>query len=217
LRFGKLRTAESFAHKISLPNSSLVLALIALTKNDRAGLRKSLLEHLRSEGKNSLSSVPLLIRAGFLAEAQALITNPALKEEAFLRVYEGEIALARGYRAHAVPLLQQGISSVQACCMWEGFYSGSESLAVTYEQQGDLLAALGVLERACSEDELGGEAGSISRVFWLRDKAHLARLYRRLGRTKDAQKVEAELARLLAYADEDHPILRQMKRSQNLF
>jgi tetratricopeptide (TPR) repeat protein len=209
LRFGKLRTAESFARKINTPNGPLALALIALTRNDRVGLRKSLVEL-----RNSAVAVPLLIRAGFLAEAQTLISDPAMKEEAFLKVYEGEIALARGQRMHAIPLLQQGIRSAQSSCNWEGFYCGTESLATIYEQQGDLLAALGVLEQACREDELGGEAGNIPRVFWLRDKAHLARLYRRLGRSEDAQKVESELSRLLAYADADHPILVQLRRSQ---
>ncbi len=47
--------------------------------------------------------------------------------------------------------------------------------------------------------------------YGLRVRLMLAQLYREMGRDEDAQKVEAELRALLAYADLDHPILRQLE------
>lgn len=107
--------------------------------------------------------------------------------------------------------MQQGIKSAQSSCNWECFYAASESLAAAYEQQNDLPASLRALEEGCREEEAGNVAGTVARVFWLRIKSRLAQLYRKLGRVEDAKRVEAELLRLLAYADTDHPILRQLK------
>jgi hypothetical protein len=50
-------------------------------------------------------------------------------------------------------------------------------------------------------------------VFWLRIQAHLAQLYRQTGRTEEARKIEGQLRKILAYADSDHPILLQLRRS----
>ena len=41
---------------------------------------------------------------------------------------------------------------------------------------------------------------------------HLANLYREFGREADAREIEAELRRLLVYADPDFRILRQLER-----
>ena len=39
--------------------------------------------------------------------------------------------------------------------------------------------------------------------------------YRQLGRDQEAEALEAELLRMLAYADADHPIVRQIRESQD--
>ena len=49
-------------------------------------------------------------------------------------------------------------------------------------------------------------------TLWMRDQMDLARLYRRLGRLQDAEKVEDELRTLLAYADPDYPMLVELNR-----
>ena len=51
--------------------------------------------------------------------------------------------------------------------------------------------------------------------FWMRDEMDLARLYRRLGRVQDAERIEAELRKLLAYADPDFPLLVELKKLQD--
>ena len=44
-------------------------------------------------------------------------------------------------------------------------------------------------------------------VFWLRVRAKLANVYRQMGRTDDANRIDAEIAKLLAYADPDFKLL----------
>lgn len=211
LRLGKFQKAEQFAQKISPDdNRYFDLALVALYRNDMDALKKHLLEHLRLKGVASRSdALPFLTRAGLLSEAESYISNPAVKDEGQLKVCRGEIALARGHTAQAIPLLEQGIKAAESSVDWGFFYAGWESLAVAYQQQGDLFGAVRALEDGSHEIEYG----SFGRPFWLRMKARLAQLYRKVNRLDDAQRIEAELLRLLAYADPDHPILSQLRNS----
>ena len=51
---------------------------------------------------------------------------------------------------------------------------------------------------------------------WMKTQLRLAQLYRKVGREQEAREIEAELLKLLAYADADHPFLRQLQRSQEV-
>lgn len=44
----------------------------------------------------------------------------------------------------------------------------------------------------------------------------LAGFYRRTGREEEAKKIEDEFRQMLIYADEDHPILRELKKRERL-
>lgn len=55
-------------------------------------------------------------------------------------------------------------------------------------------------------------SGAFKVSIWLKIKLRLAQLCRQMGRDDDAHKIETELLRLLTYADEDHPILVQLRR-----
>jgi hypothetical protein len=46
----------------------------------------------------------------------------------------------------------------------------------------------------------------------MRNRLDLAKLYRSVGRVEEARAIEAELSKLLALADADHPILLELKR-----
>ena len=57
--------------------------------------------------------------------------------------------------------------------------------------------------------------GTILKVFaWMRVRQRLALLYRKIGRSQDTERIEAELRSLLAGADSDFPMLVQLQRSQ---
>jgi hypothetical protein len=46
--------------------------------------------------------------------------------------------------------------------------------------------------------------------FWLRNQAGSSAYYHRLGRQPEARKIDDQLRKLLAFADPDDPILRQL-------
>ncbi len=50
----------------------------------------------------------------------------------------------------------------------------------------------------------------------MRTQLRMAQLYRIVGREQEASEIEAELENLLAYADPDHPILVELKGSQEV-
>jgi len=103
--------------------------------------------------------------------------------------------------------------TLQRLPVWH--FGASAILAEAYRLQGDLLAAIQLLEEASKKSPLlFGGLGSAA--GWLRNKSQLADFYRDEGRYEDARKIEDELRRLLALADSDHPILRQLDRTQDL-
>ncbi len=77
-----------------------------------------------------------------------------------------------------------------------------------------LEAAIRVLEQASSKKALlFAPVGGENPARWLRMRLMLVEIYREMGRDEDARKIEDELRSLLAYADADHPILRQLDRT----
>ncbi len=51
---------------------------------------------------------------------------------------------------------------------------------------------------------------------WMKTQLRLAQLCRKVGRHPEADEIEAELLRLLAYADPDHPMFVELKGSQEV-
>ena len=125
----------------------------------------------------------------------------------------GVIALGQGNLAEGTDLLEKVLQSSR---YGNGnvFFLASDILADAWEQQGEWEQAARVLEEASSKKTLlvnGGPA-----PLWFRIQWRLAEVYRKLGRDEDAGKIEAELRSLLAYADRDHPIVRQLDRTKEL-
>ncbi len=63
---------------------------------------------------------------------------------------------------------------------------------------------------------LADQSSPLTGALWVRVQGQLAQLYREMGRDEDASKIEAELRSLLALADADHPILRQLDRTKEV-
>jgi len=122
----------------------------------------------------------------------------------------GEIALHEGRFEDAVKVLQAEFddrsSKYRFSVQWI-----ADGLVTALEQTGDSQKALEVL-RLTSTTRMWATPLSISAYqnFWLRDQARLSAYYHRLGRQAEAQKVDDQLRKLLAVADSDHPILRQL-------
>lgn len=88
---------------------------------------------------------------------------------------------------------------------------GVDALATSPEQHGERTKAIQVLKQA-SDARLFESPQAVGHgTFWLRNRAHLARLLRGAGNDSEAYPVEAELRRLLAVADPGNPFLRQLR------
>ncbi|HEY3205079.1 MAG TPA: hypothetical protein VGL03_15625, partial [Thermoanaerobaculia bacterium] len=212
LTLGRLEAAAQCFQKIPDPFlREEQLARVAFVKNDRRALEQHL---VASEGTTYLSTntVILLARVGLLPRAARLLnkigTPQSISDPGFLQIPRGELDLARGEVDSGIAELEEGIRRVGVMGNW--VFLGSESLAAALKEKGDLAQAVQVLERTSEKRSSAAFEGA--GAFWLRDQFQLARLYREVGRVKDAQKIEGELRSLLALADPDHPMLVELKR-----
>ncbi len=115
----------------------------------------------------------------------------------------------------AIALLEPEIESVGAARGGVPFYLASESLATAWLEVGNATQALHVLERAAhgkpSYDQFGGIYGA---HVWFGVRARLAREYRKLGRVDEAVAIEDDVLHMLKYADADHPIVLQIRKTR---
>ncbi|MDA2914237.1 tetratricopeptide repeat protein [Acidobacteriia bacterium AH_259_A11_L15] len=215
LDLGKLRAAEeSFQHISDTAFRHSLLAYIALARGDMPAVREHM-KHVATRKVFGSGDATLFARTGLFAEAERAIAYMEEKNrpEVAIAAVRGELALARGQTAQAIPLLQKGLE-VAPNFFFGPSLTAAESLADIWERQGDLPRAIQVLETASQEKKrafFGGDA-----YDWMRVQMGLAQLYRKVGREQDAQKIEAELRKLLAYADPDHALLRQLQATEEV-
>ena len=157
----------------------------------------------------------LLVREGMLRKAEALAQKykdwrPQFRQEAM-----GELLLARGDTASGARLLRAGLSEERDHA-YPTYFFGVDSLARAYEREGNLPAALEVLETASADRvRANGPFKMSGATLWMQDQVDLARVYRSVGRVRDAERLEDELRKLLTYADPDYPMLVELKRLQS--
>jgi tetratricopeptide (TPR) repeat protein len=204
LTLGRLDDAERVFEKFNGPDFRRQgMSRVALLRGDEATLRHSLSRDILP----SLTTSILHARAGLFKEAARLISQPRGTSPLPLFILRGELALARGRRGEALALLGNNVEQV-GTLDWgrSAFLLGSESLAAMLRSNGDLPGAIRVLERTSSRRI------SSSEFLWSRNRFQLARLYREIGRVRDAEGIEDELLSVMAMADSDHPIVLEIKR-----
>ena len=130
--------------------------------------------------------------------------------EKFLR---GRVALAQGETVAAISLLEASIQAVLSGAA-TAHCQVAQVLARAWRQQGDLERALRVLDEASRLRTRLLVGPATPAVSWLHIEAERARLNREMGRDDEAAHIEAELLKLLAVADEDHQILRDLRDAQ---
>ncbi len=141
-------------------------------------------------------------------------TCPGALPEEWPKYFRGELALARGSTRQAIALFEEAIGLAAA---WSFFGTGgSESLARAWERQDNLQTAIGVLEAVRPFKTRYLFPSPYYVTEWMKTQLRLAQLYRKVGREQEAREIEAELRKLLAYADPDHPFPRQIQRSQEV-
>ena len=129
--------------------------------------------------------------------------------------YRGALELARGRPDTAVNLLKESMaikrSNPPPLSSLPGQYTIS-ILVRALEKAGHIDEAIAVLEEA------GATRGAIavngSPATWIAGRADLARLYRTTGRSREAEAIEAHLLKLLAVADADFALLRELRARQ---
>jgi tetratricopeptide (TPR) repeat protein len=220
LALGKLEAAQEMLSSIPI-NSRLPRwpeALVAFVREDQQALRRVLLSPAYAQAPRTPQITAfLLVRAGLFPEAEKMLsaveTIPGWNSIVPDAV-AGELALARGQTNEAVPLLESSLGTARAQGLLWLVFLLSESLARAREIQGNGEDALRVLEEAAQAKNSFGLFGPMTGTLWQRVEWQRARLHRKMGREPEAQQLEADLRKLLAYADPDHPILRRLLSSQ---
>jgi tetratricopeptide (TPR) repeat protein len=199
---GRLRQAERIVTRFpDLQEQPFFVANVLSQRDDREALRAFLLQHFNGPAARRVGS--LWLEVGELDIARRAIADSPLL------YYHGQLALAEGRIAEAIRLLELSLTRDRVV----GDPNRSRvarKLAQAFRAAGDLPRAVEALERDF-RDRASRIAGAASGYDWLKSADALADLYRVDGRVTDAERVEAEIRKLLAVADEDHPIARRMR------
>ena len=221
LTLGRLEEVDKLFQSISNPlEHNAYEATLAWVRGDWRALREYSSKLRGAAGPDVPWPPMFMARAVLLREAREVISDlqkrwdhdnwgPGMR--GYLLTIRGDLALAQGERARAIPLLQEGIEKIHHTATIT-FFLGSMDLANAWEQQGDSAQAIRVLEQSSQEKNAACFAGA--QFVWQQAQFQLAQLYRKVGREADARRSEDELRKLLAYADPDHPIVLQLQGLQ---
>ena len=186
-------------------------ALVAAELGDKAGLRQLLAGRPPAE-LVQVGSLPLevgLVDEWRRTDAFLRETRPGLRtndyQSGLLALSEGRTADgARSFRAE----IERGASGLPSNPR------ASLRLSALQRAAGDLPSAIATLEDATREPRWKTAGGWVVGFLSIRLRAALAELYRDAGRLTEAEAVERELRPLLAVAEPDHPVRRQLDRAR---
>jgi len=122
------------------------------------------------------------------------------------RVVLGTAALRDGRTDEAIATLEAVLPRLSEEAE-EPYYLALESLALAWQQKGDRARAAEALEVTRGIRAQAAFGANYRPLLWMQSQAHLAALYRELGRDRDAEALESDLANLLSVADADHILL----------
>jgi serine/threonine-protein kinase len=209
LAFGQIAAAEEiFRHAAAEGDRHALLAFAALCRGDRARLASHAREAVNHPLQNQKPLLAwLLLQTRQMVEVQRVYAREMASTSAS-RAIMAEVRLANGYDENAIAELEQLREKRGGDFTGAGqYFRGSEAEADALVAHGDLQKAAAVLEDASEPRwKIGLSGGSFPGVFWLRVRAKLARVYRQMGRLDDANRIDAELAKLLALSDRDFKV-----------
>ena len=140
---------------------------------------------------------------------------PARQFEPFYASNAGAIELARGRPAAAAAALREVMPAIRdapppilSAGGSQGQYAALK-LAAALDAIGNVSEAITTLEQAVADRVAVTTSNTPHR--WLRAVAQLARLYRKNGKEAKARAIEAQLMKLLAHADADHPLVLELR------
>lgn len=208
LALGQLELATQAYRRMAPNRQPIMLGNVALARADQRGIVRA----LASDNGRDLAAVSLLVRAGDLAAAERMLPRVVpFVPEAHAKWAADEIAQARGIRVRIEEARRNGVPWTRVMNGVRAFMY-SETLARALHAQGDTAGAITVLEQTSRLRETLYRTG----YFWMRNQKLLAELYRQEGRTDDARSIERDLLSALGAADDDHPMLGELRGKARL-
>jgi tetratricopeptide (TPR) repeat protein len=208
LALGQVRLAEGVYSRITDPGPrAIAFGELALARGDHQAVVAQLSVY---PGYDPVA-VSLLVRAGDLDAADRLLRrlpnfNPA--DDPWARA---EIAEARGDTRLTTDALKADLPWTRAMSGGAKVFLYAETLARAAVSAGNTAGAIRVLEQT---EALAGKAYtpfSQSGFYWMRTEKLLADVYRQTGQADKARVVERKLLSALAAADDDYPLLVELK------
>jgi hypothetical protein len=233
ISFGRLREADDFLLKglakierqgvnpakfieLSEVSPEVLLAWNAELRGDRRAAR-TWMQHLAGRVKRAervmwWETIVLQARAGLDAEVRRSLAEPSptyLRRDEYVSWARAELALAAGRPAEAAALLTTALESFRKDYITR--YLAVQTLSSALEASRGPEAALdAITNNLYPKDRLPYQYINMS--AWLDLQTRRARLLRRLGRPAEAEPIEAELRKYLAYADPDLLIVKQLAK-----
>ncbi len=215
LTLGQAQTAQDRFWQLPTTAQQLnALAETAWLRSDRATLRHLLLRR-GVKGWPNLQAVWLMSDQGYLTQADAAFRELRFNSSVPSRlpplgkILFGQLDLARWKRQEGIAFVREGLQRNNAHPI---AFLSSLALARSYEQGGDATDAVRILEAVAANRPRVYVAMMENGPLWMKDEMALAQLYRRMGRVQDAEKIESELRKLLAFADPDFPMLVELNK-----
>jgi len=199
------------ASRVSSETDARDRALILSQRGDRTALADFLRATYRVAGSRRGPVIQLLhVPSGLLEEARSSLNDT---EATWMSAVRGQLALAEGRPSEAVAHFERAIeldTRQGLGTRYADTLTAIDGLASAWHAQGNVSTAVSLLE-----ERLGRKGETVlnasSGYTWISARAHLAELYRRSDRERDARAVEAQLLKLLTVADETHPLLVSLK------
>jgi tetratricopeptide (TPR) repeat protein len=215
IALGRLDRAAMLARR----QSKNAETIVAVARADQSALRATL-ARLYPTVTEAAGVSSAYVEAGLLSEArQALeiirrradgvtIGQPPFTNTLYYRaLLEGQILRAEARLLEAIGVLEDLLPHRPVGdSQWA---LATLTLAKAYAANGNPAKAISLLEAAPLRINLVMWSTNYN-MHWLQMRDELAQLYMKVGRHADANAVDAHLARLLAVADEDHPIKRRI-------
>jgi serine/threonine protein kinase/tetratricopeptide (TPR) repeat protein len=208
LALGQVRLAEGAYSRIPDPAlRALGLSEVALARGDRPAVAAQLSAHPGTD----LATISLLVRAGDLDAADSELRrvqnfNPPTQVQWAAQ----EIAEARGDPSLVKESLKTGVPWTVVMFGMRAFLY-SETLARAAIVAGDTAGAIRVLEETGPLGDKAYAPVTQSGYYWMRTQKLLADVYRQTGQFDKARAIERHLLARLAAADDDYPMLLELK------